>query len=61
MSDYLAFYDVQVKILDLCEFFIESYVFIEKSLGDILVAIPFSRLKIQHSSRITRINLFDSL
>lgn len=61
ISDDLAFYQAQVKTLDLCESLMESYVFIEEALDDILNAISFARLKILHSSIINPTDLVDSL
>jgi len=56
-----AFYEAKLEILDLCESLMESYVFIENSLNDILNAITFARLKILHSSIITPQDLIVSL
>lgn len=61
LSDDVAYYDAQIKVLNLCELLMESYVFLEESLNDILDAITFARLKILHSSIITPRDLVSSL
>nr|CAI5852430.1 unnamed protein product [Callosobruchus analis] len=52
ISDNLAFYQAQVKVLDLCESLMESYSFIKDSLNDMLKAVTFAQLKILHGSII---------
>lgn len=61
ISDDLAFYEAQINTLDLCQSLMESFVFLEESLDDILNAITFARLKILHSSIITPTDLIYSL
>lgn len=61
ISDSMIFYEGQVRTLNLCESLMESYIFIENALNDILNAITFARLKILHSSIITPRDLVTSL
>lgn len=61
ISDDVAFYEAQVKVLNFCQSLMESYVFLENYLDDILNAITFARLRILHSSIITPIDLITSL
>lgn len=61
ISDVLKFYETQAKTLSLCESLMESYVFLENSLNDILEAITFARLRILHTSIITPRDLIASL
>lgn len=61
LSDDFAFYESQIKALDICQSLMESYVFLEDSLNDILNAITFARLRILHSSIITPRDLVLSL
>nr|CAI5848062.1 unnamed protein product [Callosobruchus analis] len=61
ISDDLAFYQAQVKFLDLCESLMESYSFIKDSLNDMLNAVTFAHLKILHGSIIKPSDLVESL
>lgn len=61
LSDDVAYYDAQIKVLNLCELLMESYSFIEHSIDDILNAITFARLNILHTSIITPLDLIESL
>ena len=61
ISDIMVFYEGQLKVVNLCESLMESYVFLEDSLNDILDAITFARLNILHSSIITPRDLVASL
>lgn len=61
ISDNLAFYQAQIKILEICESLMESYLFIKNTIDDILNAISFARLKILHNTIITPDDLISSL
>lgn len=61
ISDIMVFYEGHLKLINICESLMESYVFLEESLNDILDAITFARLKILHSSIITPRDLVSSL
>ncbi|XP_074026487.1 uncharacterized protein [Leptinotarsa decemlineata] len=61
ISDDLAYYEAQLKTLEICETLMESYLFLESTLDDILNSITFARLKILHSSIITPNDLMNSL
>ncbi|XP_060531889.1 uncharacterized protein LOC132705358, partial [Cylas formicarius] len=61
ISDTVAFYESQIKTLNLCESLMESYVYLESYLSDILNAITFARIKVLHSSIIYPRDLVISL
>jgi len=61
ISDSIKFYESQVRTLELCEFLMESYVYLENYLNDLLNSITFARLKILHSSIINPKDLITSL
>uniref|UniRef100_A0A6P7GY14 Uncharacterized protein LOC114348240 n=1 Tax=Diabrotica virgifera virgifera TaxID=50390 RepID=A0A6P7GY14_DIAVI len=61
INNDISFYQAQLQILDLCESLMESYVFLENYLNDILNSITFSRLQILHSSIISPIDLMEAL
>lgn len=46
----------QVRTLDLCKYFMATYVFIQDALNDILNAILFARIKIFHNLIISQEN-----
>ncbi|XP_074031912.1 uncharacterized protein [Leptinotarsa decemlineata] len=61
ISDDMAFYEAQIKTLEICESLMESYLFLETFIGDIINSITFARLKIIHGSIITSRDLLYSL
>lgn len=61
MSDNFKYIESKLKILELCEYLMESYNFIENNLNDMLNSITFARLKIIHSSIIKPIDLINAL
>lgn len=61
ISDDLAYINSKLRVLELCESLMESYMFLENSLDNILNSITFARLKILHSSIITPKDLVASL
>lgn len=61
IADDLAFYQAQIKTLEICEFLMESYAFVENYLNDALNAVAFARLNILHSSIITPKDLISAL
>lgn len=61
ISDDLAYINSKLRVLELCESLMESYMFLENNLDNILNSITFARLKILHSSIITPKDLVASL
>jgi hypothetical protein len=61
ITNHMIIYETQIKVINLCESLMESYIFLENYLNDILNAITFARVKILHSSIITPIDLISSL
>lgn len=61
IADDLAYIQAKLRVLELCESLMESYMFLENSLDNILNSITFARLKILHSSIITPKDLVTSL
>ena len=61
ISEHMLIYESQIKVINLCESLMESYIFLESYINDILNAITFARVKILHSSIITPIDLITSL
>ena len=53
ISDSLAFHEAHLEMLELCETLMESYLFLEETIDDILNSITFARLHIIHTSIIT--------
>lgn len=53
ISDDTAFCQTKLKVLDLRESLVESYVFVENSLNNILNDLFFAQLKVIHRSIIT--------
>lgn len=61
MTDKLDLVYVKLKFLGICEQLMESYLYIEDNLNDVLNSVTFARLKIIHSSIITPGDLITSL
>lgn len=61
ITDNLSFIGAKLKTLELCESLMESYIFLEATLDDILNSITFARLRIIHTSIITPKDLVNSL
>lgn len=61
ITDEIDLVNVKFKFLSICEELMESYLFIEDNLNDVLNSITFARLKIIHSSIITPGDLILSL
>lgn len=61
IADQFSFYEAQIKILEICESLMESYLFIKDTIDDILNAVSFARLKILHNTIISPADLTDSL
>jgi transcription termination factor NusB len=61
LDDQVKLVDTKLKFLEICEKLMESYLFLEDNVNDILNAITFARLKIIHSSIITPQELLESL
>ncbi|VEN49052.1 unnamed protein product, partial [Callosobruchus maculatus] len=53
ISDSLAFHQAQLSALELCESLMESYLYLEENINDILNSITFAHLRIIHTSIIT--------
>lgn len=61
LTDEFQLVNIKLKFLEICEQLMESYLYIEDNLNDILNSITFARLKIIHSSIITPAHLIESL
>lgn len=61
ISNDLSYYEAQIKLLEICETLMESFVFVKDALDNVLNAIAFARLKILHNSIIIPDDLIDSL
>lgn len=61
ISNDLSYYELQIKLLNLCESLMESYVFVKDYLNDIHNSISFARLKIIHNTIINPTDLLNSL
>lgn len=61
LQDKLSLIEAKLKFFEICEKLMESFLFIDDNLNDILNAITFARLKIIHSSIIAPDNLISAL
>lgn len=61
IRDDISIVHSKLRVLEICEHLMESYLFLENELNDILNSITFARLKIIHSSIITPKDLITSL